>query len=170
MTSDVTAFDHYDATSDSGDWEDMTLAPGEMANALEAPANVPVAPGHGFAVDVAELPLERDPDTGFGSCGWRTLICGDRTPSSGMVMGVAEFGPGETLEPHRHGPAEVYFGLTGTGVVTIEGVAHEIRPGVAVYLPPEAEHGTVAGSTGLTFAYCFPTGRFADVDYRFSPR
>lgn len=149
-------------------WPVEALAPVAVEEATAAPANVPGAPGAGFAVDLMDLPLEGGEDPAFGTVRWRTLVCGDRTPSSGMVLGVAEFGPGGTLRPHRHGPAEVYFGLTGAGTVTIEGVPHRIAPGVAVYLPPEAEHGVVAGPMGLTFAYGFPTGRFADVDYRVS--
>lgn len=84
-----------------------------------------------------------------------------------MVPGVAEFGPEGALLPHRHTPAEIYFGLSGSGVVTIDGVAHEISPGVALYVPLDAEHGTVAGPVGLRFLYVFPRDRFAEVGYRF---
>ena len=52
--------------------------------------------------------------------------------------------------------------------VTIDGVAHEIAPGVAIFIPAEAEHGTIAGEEGLRFLYGFPKDRFADVDYRFT--
>jgi quercetin dioxygenase-like cupin family protein len=162
MTPDPTLL-AFDLAADGRD--DGTGAP-----APPAAANVPDAPGAGFAIEAAGVPLEGGDDPAFGTVRWRTLVCGDRTPSSGVVLGVAEFGPGDTLEPHRHGPAEVYFGLAGDGVVTIGGVAHEIRPGVAVYIPAGAEHGAVAGPSGLSFAYTFPTARFADVDYRFTGR
>jgi len=177
MTPDptVTAFDLLPAQGGGlersfSDWSAEILAPEDLDRASAAPANVAVPPGAGFAIDSAGVPLEGAEDPAFGTVRWRTLVCADRTPSSGVVLGVAEFGPGDTLEPHRHGPAEVYFGLAGSGVVTIEGVAHEIRPGVAVYIPAEAEHGTVAGPEGLRFAYTFPTARFAEVDYRFTGR
>lgn len=113
-------------------------------------------------------PLEGGVDPTFGSVQWRTLFCADKTATSGMVMGVAEFGPGGTLCPHRHGPAEIYFCLSGGGEVTIDGVAHELNPGTALFIPEEAEHGTVAGPEGLRFLYTFPRDRFAEVDYRFS--
>lgn len=113
-------------------------------------------------------PLEGGEDPAFGSVRWRTLFCGDKTATAGMVMGIAEFGPEGTLLPHRHGPSEIYFGLAGSGVVTIDGVAHEINPGTALYIPAEAEHDTVAGPDGLRFLYTFPKDRFAEVDYRFS--
>jgi len=149
-------------------WAAEPIEGAALEAALEAPANVPDAPGEGFAIDVADRPLEGGDTPEFGTVRWRTLVCGDMTPSSGMVLGIAEFEPAGTLALHRHAPAEVYFGLEGAGLVTIEGAVHEIRPGVAVYIPPEAEHGVVAGPAGLRFAYTFPTARFAEVDYRFS--
>jgi quercetin dioxygenase-like cupin family protein len=113
-------------------------------------------------------PLEGGEDPAFGTVRWRTLFCADRTETAGIVMGIAEFGPHGTLLPHRHAPSEVYFGLAGEGTVTIDGIAHDIRPGVALFIPEDAEHGTVAGSEGLRFLYTFPRDRFGDVEYRFS--
>jgi quercetin dioxygenase-like cupin family protein len=113
-------------------------------------------------------PLEGGEDPAFGTVRWRTLFCADKTATSGMVLGVAEFGPGGTLLPHRHSPSEIYFGLSGTGVVTIDGVPQQISAGTAIFIPPDAEHGTVAGDEGLRFLYVFPRDRFSEVDYRFS--
>ena len=122
-----------------------------------------------FSVDMSGLEQEGGADPAFGTVRWRTLICGDRTPSSKMVLGVAEFGPLGTLLAHRHAHAEFYFGISGEGMVTVEGQPHRITPGVAVYLPPDAEHSVLAGEAGLSFAYGFPSDRFAEVEYRFSP-
>ena len=113
-------------------------------------------------------PLEGGSDPAFGSVRWRTLFDRDRTGTTDMVVGVAEFGPHGTLLPHRHGPSEVYFGLSGSGVVTIDGVPHDIAPGIALYIPRDAEHGTLAGPEGLRFLYVFPRDGFADIEYRFS--
>ncbi|SMX39004.1 cupin domain-containing protein [Maliponia aquimaris] len=113
-------------------------------------------------------PLEGGEDPAFGTVRWRTLFSADKTATSGMVMGVAEFGPGGTLLPHRHLPSEIYFGLEGSGVVTIDGVAHELSPGVALFVPENAEHGTVAGPDGLRLLYVFARDRFAEVEYHFS--
>ena len=121
-----------------------------------------------FAVDAASLAVEGGTDAAYGSVTWRTLVCADKAPSSGLVAGIAEFGPGGTLNPHRHSPPEVYFGLDGEGIVTIDGVAHRIGPGIAIYLPGDAEHGVIAGPAGLRFLYTFPVSRFDEVDYRFS--
>ena len=102
------------------------------------------------AANAQETPLEGGEDPAFGTVRWRTLFSGDRTPTRGMVLGIAEFGPFGTLLPHRHGPAEIYFGLSGAGVVTIDGVPHPLGP------------------EGLRFLYVFPRDSFADVEYRFS--
>ncbi len=137
-----------------------------------APVNLPHGPSPrgagGFTVDVAGLPEEGGTDPAFGTVTWRTLISADRCPSSGLVAGVAQFGPGGTLHAHRHSPVEMYFGLSGSGVVTVEGVDHQIRPGVALFVPGDAEHGVVAGAEGLSFLYSFPADRFDEVVYRFS--
>ena len=112
-------------------------------------------------------PLEGGEDPAFGSLRWRTLFSADRTATSGMVAGIAEFGPFGTLNPHRHAPAEIYFGLSGRGIVTVGGAAHEIGPGTALFIPEDLEHGTVAGEEGLRFFYVFPRDRFSDVEYRY---
>ncbi|SFD73254.1 cupin domain-containing protein [Roseivivax sediminis] len=113
-------------------------------------------------------PLEGGEDPAFGTVRWRTLFSADRTDTAAMTLGVAEFGAEGTLRPHRHTPAEFYFGLAGSGVVTIDGVAHAIGSGVALFIPGDAEHDVVAGPDGLRFLYGFPRDRFSDVEYRFT--
>lgn len=124
-----------------------------------------ISPRFAYAVTATDLVAEGWQDATRGTGRWRTLVGAD---NAGMVAGLAEFGPGETLSAHRHTPPEVYFGVAGRGTVTIDGRAFDLTPGVAVYIPPDAEHETVAGPDGLTFFYSFPCGSFADVDYRFT--
>ncbi len=121
-----------------------------------------------FAVNTIDVPLDGGTDPAFGTVMWRTLVSSDQTPSRDMVMGVAEFGAGGTLLPHRHEPSEIYYGLSGSGIVTIDGIPHVIAQGTAIHIPSNAEHGTVAGPEGLAFVYVFPRDSFAEVDYRFS--
>ncbi len=138
-----------------------------LAAGLDAPTD---RPGQGpVRIDLLDLPLEGGDDPAFGSVRWRTLFCADRTQTAGAVMGVAEFAPGGTLLPHRHAPAELYFGLAGSATVTVDGVAQPMRTGTALYIPGDAEHGTVAGPEGFRLLYVFPRDRFSEVEYRFSP-
>lgn len=134
---------------------------------LPQPSNLPHSP---LAVDAAQVPLTGGTDPTYGTVQWRTLINGTDTAPRDLVLGIAEFGPQGTLHPHRHSPAEFYFGLEGCGTVTIDGVPHSIGPGVALYIPGDAEHGTVAGPEGLRFAYGFAAPGFEGIEYRFSPR
>ena len=143
----------------------MEMSPEALESALADAVPPPPAAVRAVA---SELPLEGGLDPAFGTVRWRTLFCADRTATSDMVLGVAEFGPGESLEPHRHGPSEFYFCTAGNGIVTVDGVPHMLEPGAALFIPGDAEHGTVAGPAGLTFVYGFPCDRFAEVDYRFS--
>lgn len=101
---------------------------------------------------------------------WRTLLSADRTPSEAMTMGVAEVPlGGATLRLHRHAQPEVYFVLSGEGVVQIDGEAHAIRTGSAVFIPGNAEHGAFGtGAEVLRLLYVFPTDSFTEVEYHFS--
>lgn len=128
----------------------------------------PFSADSSFTCNAADVASEGGTDPKYGEVTWRTLISGDKTPSAGFVLGVAEFPAHGRLMPHRHEQPEFYYGLTGSGVVTVDGCEHVIAPGVAVYLAGNAEHGVQADETGLTFAYGFGTSAFSDVEYVFS--
>jgi quercetin dioxygenase-like cupin family protein len=131
----------------------------------------PATPGprpHAFAVTTHEVPVERYDDRKSGNLSWHTLISASRTPCAEMTVGVATFPPGGTLSAHRHEPAEFYFGLTGSGTVTVEGTPFEIAPGVALYIPGDREHGIEAGSSGLSLLYGFARGDFDTIAYKFA--
>ncbi|WP_284176647.1 cupin domain-containing protein [Frigidibacter sp. SD6-1] len=131
-------------------------------------ANQNDAPAAGFVRNLADLPAEGGVDPVFGNVTWRTLISSDRTRSNDLVLGVAEFPPHGMLNLHRHEPPEFYFCLSGSGTVMIDGRAHVVAAGAAVYIPGNAEHGVQAGADGLAFAYGFAKDAFGDVSYQFS--
>lgn len=103
-----------------------------------------------------------------GRVSWKDLLGSDPAEGADMVMGVARVRPGETLELHRHAQPETYFTLAGRGTVTIGGVAHEVEPGMLLFIPGDAEHG-VRNDTAeeLQFLYAFAVRDFAEVVYRF---
>jgi quercetin dioxygenase-like cupin family protein len=123
--------------------------------------------GTAFSVSAATVAVEGGDPT-YGTVTWRTLINGAENAPKEFVLGIAEFGPHGTLLPHRHDPAEFYLGIEGSGIVTIDGNAHVIAAGVAIYVPGNAEHGVVAGVEGLRFAYGFAEPAFGSIEYRFS--
>jgi mannose-6-phosphate isomerase-like protein (cupin superfamily) len=104
-----------------------------------------------------------------GRIGWRTLFGGDASPTDSLTAGVAEVGPGGWLGLHRHRPAEIYYVVEGSGIVTLDGKEHAVGAGSAVFIPGDAEHGIRnAGETPLRFAYVFAVDSFDEVEYRFS--
>lgn len=139
----------------------------ESADALND--NVPLAAADtGFVRHLDSLPVEGGTDPAYGDVTWRTLISADRTPSTGFLLGVAEFPAQGVLHLHRHLPPEFYLCTAGSGIVTIDGVEHEVTIGSAVFIPGNAEHGVIAGENGLTFAYGFAQNAFSDIEYVFS--
>jgi quercetin dioxygenase-like cupin family protein len=101
---------------------------------------------------------------------WRTLVSGDITPSAELSGGIAYLAPGDILKPHRHAPAEVYFIVSGTPIVTLNGVDQVAMPGSAVFIPGDVEHGIRNEGPGeARFFYCFAVNSFGDVEYRFPP-
>jgi quercetin dioxygenase-like cupin family protein len=124
----------------------------------------------GVVVQEESCPLEGWDDAIRGKVAWRTLLSGDRTPTSQLTLGVTELGPGQPSPflPHRHAQAEIYYVLSGEGVVTIDGAEHALRAGSSVFIPGNALHG--ARNTGrevLRMLYVFAADSFSDVQYVF---
>lgn len=72
------------------------------------------------------------------------------------------------MKAHRHSHAELYHITSGTGVVTIDGVEHEVRKGSVVFIPGDAEHGIRnIGEEELVWLYVFAADGFGEIIYRF---
>jgi quercetin dioxygenase-like cupin family protein len=136
-------------------------------SSLERPA-APDAPPRPFAIHAGAVPSEGQGDLQSGNLTWRTLIAGERTPSNELSVGVANFPADGCLKPHRHAPAEVYFGLSGAGTVTVDGERFDIAKDVVVFIPGGALHGVVAGPEGLAIFYAFARATFDDIVYEFA--
>ncbi len=64
------------------------------------------------------------------------------TGSDQVATSIAMHGPGERVKKHRHPYEEAYYVIKGEGVMFMEGHEEiELRPGRAVYIPPETIHG-----------------------------
>lgn len=118
-------------------------------------------------VDANSLSDERWDDPARGTIRFRTLISAPQTDTRELVCGVAMLAPGETFALHSHPEAEVYYGLEGRGEVQIDGVAHHLAPGVALYIPGGAVHGVPLAATAMTWFYTFAADAFSDIRYSF---
>lgn len=99
---------------------------------------------------------------------WKLLIGGERTPSKGLTVGIAEIPPGISLLLHHHAPEEVYYVLEGEGRTEIAGVVTLVGPGTALFIPPNATHRTVnTGTIPLRFVWIFPTDTFQEIEYHY---
>ena len=127
---------------------------------------------NGTTVHLGELAWEsaEDPAPGGGvDVRWKLLFSGHRTPTGLLSMGMAEIRPGGLLPLHRHAPAEIYHVLEGHGQVEIEGARHPLRPGGAVFIPPDAWHETLADSGApLRFLFVFSADSFEEIQYEFA--
>lgn len=105
-----------------------------------------------------------------GIVAWRTLLSADRTPSSGLTVGIAEIVPGasEVGALHRHADHEAYYVIAGHGEVHLDGVEHAVEPGSVVFVPGGTAHFVRnTGTELLKFLYVFAVDRFSDVVYHF---
>ncbi|MFL5860154.1 MAG: cupin domain-containing protein [Solirubrobacteraceae bacterium] len=103
-----------------------------------------------------------------GEAEWKTLISAGLTPSEGLTMGIGRLPKGGSLRSHRHEQAEAYLILDGVAVLTIDGTARTVGPGVAVFIPGNALHSVKAtGESELRLAYVLAADSFDDVEYVF---
>lgn len=119
------------------------------------------------AVDANRLPDECWDDPSRGSIRFRTLFSAPKTDSDSLTCGVAIMAKGDTFPLHSHPQAEVYFGLDGEGDVLVDGVAHRLAPGIALYIPGGAVHGVPVADGPLRWFYCFAADSFGDIRYSF---
>src|SRR5260370_4222120 len=122
-----------------------------------------------LVVDEADAPRDGWDDPVRGRVHWRTLLSQGLTPSAGITCGVAELAPGDWLGLHRHQPPEIYYVLSGAGVVSLGGRKIAVNAGAAVFIPGMAEHGIrQTGNEVLRLFYGFPVDSFDSVEYLFS--
>ncbi len=124
----------------------------------------------GVVVQEDACPIEGWDDAVRGQIVWRTLLSGDRTPTAQMTLGITEIGPGQPnpFHPHRHAQAEIYYVISGEGIVSIAGVEQALRAGSSVFIPGDVWHG--ARNTGrgtLRLLYVFAADSFSDIHYVF---
>ena len=122
------------------------------------------------ALTVNEDDVERETwsDPIRGDVGFRTLF-GDVLRTSDFTAGVTELEVGGWLGSHRHEPSEIYYVLSGEGVLSVDGRDHPVRAGTAAHIPSNSEHAIRnMGRDQLRFFYVFAVGAFEDIEYLFT--
>jgi mannose-6-phosphate isomerase-like protein (cupin superfamily) len=105
-----------------------------------------------------------------GHVDWWTLFSSDRTATEGLTVGLADIPAGAPRPPrgHMHSQPEVYFILSGSGEVEVEGESTPVRTGDAVFIPGDTEHMAVnTGDEPLRLLYVFAADSFEEIVYRF---
>jgi quercetin dioxygenase-like cupin family protein len=77
------------------------------------------------------------------------------TGSDQVAVSIAMHGPGDRVKRHRHPYEEAYYVIKGEGVMFMEG--HEdipLRPGRAVYIPPNTVHGQLNDTDADLWILC----------------
>lgn len=127
------------------------------------------APGErAFLTSEAGVPWEHDPpnEGDTAEIRWRTLVSADRTPTSGLSMGVFEVPPGAQLAPHHHAPQEVYYVVAGEAEVFVEGAWRPARQGDVAYFPGGSVHGARnRGAAVCRIVWVFPVDDYEGVRY-----
>ena len=62
-------------------------------------------------------------------------------PKFGLVFRKRALKPGSAIGYHRQAEDEIYYVLTGRGVMTLDGKEHEVGPGTAVLTRTGSSHG-----------------------------
>ncbi|OJD32563.1 uncharacterized protein BKCO1_37000152 [Diplodia corticola] len=103
-----------------------------------------------------------------GTTTWHTLLSAPNTPTDSLTTGIATCPPNGSLALHRHKQAEIYYILSGTGEVEIEGERQRVVKDTVVWIPGDAEHGVFCGEQSeLQWLYVFPESKMENVVYRF---
>jgi quercetin dioxygenase-like cupin family protein len=125
-------------------------------------------PDSQFVIHEEDVAWDVDPDDeGLASrIRWRTIVTAQRTPSSGLSMGVFEVPSGSELRPHHHGPQEIYHVTAGAGEVFVDGDWRDVAAGDVIYHPGDSVHGARNRGDGpFTIAWVFPTDTYEEIEY-----
>ena len=68
------------------------------------------------------------------------MILDRRTLKELGFLAIARLAPGKEIESHIDPMEEIYFVISGTGVIRVDGEEKEVRPGDATWVPTGSSH------------------------------
>ena len=116
-----------------------TLTPAPSAQ-QKAAAHDTVKPG-GFVLERDKEVAKNEPGTHNG--GGQTIGYSffSKTPDLKLVFRKRAFKPGSAIGYHLQHEDEIYYVLSGRGLMNVDGKAFEVGPGDAVLTRPGSSHG-----------------------------
>ncbi len=135
----------------------MILAAALLATPQATPAPAPTAAERPMVV-VDEAAVKRDEPTPHGRIGMSTAYrISDAVPGRTMEFRKRVLHVGAAIGPHPLAHDEVYYVLSGEGIVSSGADTRPLRPGMAAYLYDGATVGIrQVGRTPLTLIIAYP--------------
>jgi len=98
---------------------------------------------------------EQSPFTTADGSTIRSILDHSNAPVENQSLAEASLPIGGSTERHYHRASEeVYFILTGSGLMEIEGETREVAPGDAILIPAGAWHQITSKAEDLRFLCC----------------
>jgi quercetin dioxygenase-like cupin family protein len=99
-----------------------------------------------------------EPSLGKRGIHWKNLFDHTRGGHKEMMFGISFLPPGSRYTRHFHDQPEIYYVLSGHGIIYAGDDAFNVTPGSFFYLPKKCIHGAVAhGNQPLHMLYVFGT-------------
>jgi mannose-6-phosphate isomerase-like protein (cupin superfamily) len=94
----------------------------------------------------------------------RVLLDAETAAARNQSLAEAELGPGRETTRHYHRESEeIYFVLSGSGEMEVDGDRRAVGPGDAILIPPGAWHQITTGDDPIRFlCVCAPPYRHED--------
>lgn len=100
------------------------------------------------------------PEPEKGNATWHTLLSAPSTASTSLSAGIAVCPANGCLALHRHKQAEIYYILSGTGELEVDGKRQRVVKDISIRIPGNAEHGVFCGDgEQLRWLYFFSRGK-----------
>ena len=98
---------------------------------------------------------EAEPFTTADGSTIRELLGLPTAPVRNQSLAEATLEPGQSTQRHYHAEAEeIYYLVSGSGVMEVDGERREVSPGDAILIPPGARHQITAVGERLRFLCC----------------
>jgi|GEM_PF-3250722 quercetin dioxygenase-like cupin family protein len=100
---------------------------------------------------------------------WKTLVDKNITKSTDVAAGVFILPENKTFIPHFHKQQEIYYIISGEGLLSVNKYDRKVEPGSTAVIPEKAEHSLKnTGYSEMKVFYVFSADSFNEIDYNFT--